>query len=84
MTVVGYILFLAGILISLVGEVRFLVVAYKHNVWWFLGCLFIPIVTLIFFLLNFKATAKPFGLQILGLIIAGIGGLMAGIILRPD
>jgi hypothetical protein len=81
MTIVGYILIFSGIIVSLFGEVRFLVVAYKHNVWWFLGCLFIPIVALIFFLLNFRATVKPFCLQIFGLILAGLGCMMAKIVL---
>jgi hypothetical protein len=27
--------------------------------------------------LNFKATAKPFGLSLLGLLVAGVGGWMA-------
>jgi Na+-translocating ferredoxin:NAD+ oxidoreductase RnfE subunit len=64
MVILGYILLFSGIIISLVGEIQFLVVAYKHNVWWFLGCLFIPIVVLVFFLLNFRTTVKPFFLQI--------------------
>jgi hypothetical protein len=80
----GYILLFSGIIISVFGEIQFLVIAYRRSALWFLGCLIIPFVALIFFLFNFQATAKPVGLQILGLIIAGIGGLMAGIVLRPD
>jgi FtsH-binding integral membrane protein len=81
MIVFGYILLCLGIIIYLFGAVRFLAIAYRHNIWWFLGCLFIPIVSLIFFLLNIRATAKPFGLQIFGILLAGIGDWMAGITL---
>jgi hypothetical protein len=81
MIVLGYMFLFVGIIISLFGGIRFLVIAYQHNVWWFLGCLFVPIMVLIFFLLNFKATVKPFGLQIFGILLAGIGYWMAGITL---
>jgi hypothetical protein len=81
MIVLGYIFLFVGIINSLFGDIRFLVIAYQHNVWWFLGCLFVPMVALIFFLLNSKATVKPFCLQIFGILLAGIGCWMAGITL---
>ena len=37
----------------------FLAVAYKRSLWWFFGSLFIPIIALIFFFLNFRITANP-------------------------
>jgi len=80
MVVLGYILLFSGVIICLIGEVVFLAVAYKRNLWWFFGCLLIPIAAWIFLFLNFKAVAKPFGLQILGLALAGLGGWMAGFI----
>ncbi len=49
MIVLGYMFLFVGIIISLFGGIRFLVIAYQHNVWWFLGCLFVPIIVLIFF-----------------------------------
>ncbi len=82
MVILGYILLSAGIILLLIGEIRFLVIAYQHNDWWFLGCLFIPVVALVFFLLNFRATVKPFCLQIIGILLLGIGCLMAGITLE--
>lgn len=80
MITIGYILLDVGIIVSLVGELMFLVVAYKRSLLWFLGCLFIPIVCWIFFFLNMKTTAKPFILQVMGLLLAGLGSYMAGII----
>jgi FtsH-binding integral membrane protein len=80
MVVLGCILLFFGVVIGLVGEVMSLAVAYKSSLWWFLGCLFIPIVAWIFLFLYFKAAAKPFGLQIIGLALAGLGGWTAGLI----
>ncbi len=33
-----------GLIVGLYGEVRFLVVTYNRNLWWFFGCLFAPLV----------------------------------------
>jgi hypothetical protein len=78
MSALGYILWVAGILLGLAGSVMFLGVAYQRNLWWFFGCLFVPLVTLLFFCLNLKATLKPVGLQVLGLLLAVLGGYLAG------
>ena len=79
MATLGYILLVLGLIATLYWQVGFLVVAYNRNLWWFFGCLFVPLVDWIFLFLNFKATAKPFGLSLLGLVVAGIGGWMAGV-----
>ena len=79
MVTIGYILFGLGCVIYLVGDVMFLTVAYKRNLWWFLGCLFVPVIWVVFFLLNFKATLKPFAISTAGLLLAVIGVWMAGI-----
>ena len=80
MIAIGYLLLTIGIIACFVGGVMFLVVAYKRSLFWFVGCLFFPIVCWLFFLLNMKATMKPFILQVLGLLLAGMGGYMAGIV----
>jgi hypothetical protein len=80
MVFLGYILLVIGIFVCVVGEVMFLVVAYKRSLLWFLGCLFVPITCWIFFFLNMKTTIKPFCLQVLGLLLAGLGAYLAGVI----
>ena len=80
MVVLGYILLTAGMLFGLYWQVRFLVVAYHRSLWWFFGCLFVPFVDWFFLALNLRTTAKPFGLSVLGLLTAGLGGCMAGVI----
>jgi hypothetical protein len=84
MIALGYILIIFGFIAGIVGETMFLVVAYKRSLFWFFACLFVPIVCLIFFLLNMKATIKPFTLQIIGLLLAALGGYMAGVILTDS
>ena len=80
MIFLGYFLLVVGVLVSLYGEVRFLVVAYHRNLWWFFGCLFVPLVDCLFLCLNFRVTIKPFALSLLGLIVAGLGAWMAGVV----
>jgi hypothetical protein len=82
MVAVGHILVLLGFVAMLIGDVMFLTVAYKRSLWWFFGCLFIPLVDLVFLFMNWRATARPFGLSVLGLIVACIGGSLAGITLE--
>jgi len=78
MVLLGQILIYLGFAVALLGEVMFLVLAYRRSLWWFLGCLFLPIVCLIFFLLNIKTAYKPFFVQILGLVLLGIGMILVG------
>jgi hypothetical protein len=80
MVVIGYILLTVGFIVCLYWQVRFLVLAYNQSLWWFFGCLFVPFVDWIFLFLNFQAAVKPFGLSLLGLLVAGLGGCMAGIV----
>lgn len=81
MIIAGHILLVVGIVVALVGNVMLLAVAFKRSLWWFFGCLFIPLVDIVFLLLNLKATAKPFGISVLGLLVAGLGAWMAGVVL---
>jgi hypothetical protein len=79
MTVLGDVVLLLGAIVCLYGQVRFLVVAYNRSLWWFFGCLFVPLVDWIFFFLNLKTTIRPFTISIAGLIVAAIGAWLAGI-----
>lgn len=75
----GYALLVIGVIACLYGQIRFLVVAYNKNLWWFFGCLFVPLVDWIFLFLNLKATVKPFAISLVGLIMAVVGACLAGI-----
>ena len=80
MVILGYILLIVGFVGCLYWQVRFLVPAYRQSLWWFFGCLFVPFVDWLFLFLNFKAAIKPFGFSLLGLLVAGLGGYLAGIV----
>jgi hypothetical protein len=80
MVPLGYILLGVGLLVGLYGEIRFLVVAYSRNLWWFFGCLFVPFVAWIFLFPNFKLTRKPFCVSLVGLLVAGLGCWMSGVV----
>lgn len=79
MTLIGSILCVIGLVIWLAGEVRFLAIAYRRNLAWFLGCLFIPFVAWLFILLNLRQTWKPTATAIVGFVIAVTGYLMGGL-----
>jgi hypothetical protein len=73
MAPLGYILLAVGLILAIYGDVRFLVVAYNQSLWWFFGCLFVPLASWVFLFLNLRATIKPFSLSLLGLALAGMG-----------
>ena len=74
---IGQILVLIGVIITLVGYVRFLVAAKRVSMGWFIGCLFI-IVWPFFCFAHFSRAWKPLAVWFVGLIVAGIGALVGG------
>ena len=77
--IIGYILVIAGFISTIYWQLRFLVVAFNCSLWWFFGCLFVPVGDLLFLVFHFKVAKKPFILSWLGLIVFGLGIWMAGI-----
>jgi hypothetical protein len=78
-TIVGYLIFLFGCLVALFGQVLLLTAAYRRGVIWLLACILIPLVSFIFFLLHIRETWKAVALQIIGLLIAGVGYWAGGL-----
>lgn len=80
MVVAEYILAVIGIIACLLGEIRMLALAYRRGFGWLLSCLLLaPLCWLALLAVDFKATARPFTLAVLGVIIATVGGAVAGI-----
>ena len=77
--IIGFLFLIAGTVVCIYWQVRLLVVAYRCSLWWLFGCLFVPFADLVFLLFNFKIARKPYALSWLGLIVAGLGGWMAGV-----
>jgi hypothetical protein len=73
MSILIGILILAGAALNLIGCVRFWVAANKVSRGWFIACL--SIIGWPFFLItHFSKAWRPFGVWLLGLILAMIGG----------
>ena len=80
MIIAGYILGVIGCIAWFLGELRLLVLAYRRGFAWFFSCLLLaPLCWLALLAVDFKATARPFALALLGVILALAGGAMAGI-----
>jgi len=79
-SIVGCILLFTGLIAWIYWQIRFLVVAYRCVPWWFFGCLFLPMVDLAFLVFNFKVARKPYGLSLLGFILAALGIWMGGVV----
>ena len=77
MEAVGMILLIIGMIVTFVGGVWFLVVAFQESILWGLGCLFIPIVPLFFLILHWDQASKPFLVQLAGFVPLMVGALMA-------
>ena len=61
-----------GGILALVGSVWLWIVAFKESVWWGLGSIFVPFVSLIFALTHWEVAKTPF-------LIALLGGIMVGV-----
>ncbi len=58
-----------GVILLLIGNIWILVLAFKTGIWWGLGSLFIPLVSLFFVLLHLRDTWKPLLIEIVGAIV---------------
>ena len=81
MELVGMIIFGIGGIISLIGGIWFLVVAFRQTIWWGLGSIFIPFVSIVFLIMHWADAKKPFFVSLLGaVIIIVVAILMPGAI----
>ena len=58
---------LVGVLLAVIGNLWIVVLAFRTGLLWGLGCLFVPLVGLVYCALNFRETWKPLVLAIIGL-----------------
>jgi len=80
MVVAGYILAVIGCIACLIGQILMLKIAYRRGFIWLLGCLLLaPLCWLVLLVVDFKSTARPFALAVVGLIAAVVGDMMTGI-----
>ena len=70
-----YALLIVGAIISLVGGIWLLVVAFKESVWWGLGSFFLPFVSLIFVVMHWQVAKKPFLISLAGAVLCVIAAM---------
>jgi hypothetical protein len=78
MSAVGVGLFVIGSIVMLVAGVVLLVKAFQTSVLWGLGYVFVPFVSLIFVIMYWQDTKKPFLYVLLGLVIFLVGMAIGG------
>jgi hypothetical protein len=76
MGALGMILLVVGGIISAIGGIWFIIVAFQESVLWGLGCLLIPFVSLIFLITHWRDASRPFWVSLLGSIITLVATLM--------
>lgn len=78
MTAFGDILFWLGVAAWLAGNLKFLAIVFRSSQIWFFGCLFVPFIPLIYFLLHPGQTWKPALTGTVGMLAAGVGYGLGG------
>ena len=78
MEIIGMILMAIGGIIAIVGSIWFYIVAFSESIWWGLGCLIVPFVSLIFLIMYISDAGKPFLVSLGGGVLMGLGVVLAG------
>ena len=52
MEILGGILAILGVILAFIGNIWFLVAAFRVSIWWGLACLFLPFVSLFFLIVH--------------------------------
>lgn len=77
MQTLGHILLFAGLIVGLIGHLKFLVAAWRESLGWFLGCLLLPLIGLVFLIVHFRVAARPVAISLAGLLLASLGAWLA-------
>jgi hypothetical protein len=70
-------LLIVGGILSIVGGIWLLVVAFKESVWWGLGSFFIPFVGLVFAIMHWQVAKKPFLISLAGAVLLVVVSMKA-------
>jgi hypothetical protein len=74
----GIALMVIGGIVALVGGIGILIAAFREGIVWGLGCLVVPLVSLIFVVTHWQETKKPFLLNLAGAIVMVVGAVIQG------
>jgi hypothetical protein len=73
MQVLGALSMWAGLLVMLAGGIFFIIAAFRQSILWGLGVLFVPLVPLIFLIVEWQSAKRPFFWQLWGLALVALG-----------
>src|SRR6185369_7182655 len=76
MVVPAYLLIGIGAVLMIGGGIGILIAAFNESVIWGLGCLVVPIVSLIFVITHWAEAKNPFAYNLLGLAMVFVGGML--------
>lgn len=79
MEILGIACLVIGLIIALVFGIQLLILAFKESILWGLGSLFVPFVSLIFIIMFWDKTKKPFLCYLIS-----IPFFILGVVLMPD
>lgn len=77
----GLVVAYTGLCLALVANIWLAVIAFQKGVLWGLAVLCIPLVALIFIILNFRESKSPLILYVVGVLLSGAG---TGLAARDD
>lgn len=78
MELLGSALSFIGLVIAFIGGIWFLIVAFNESILWGIGCLLVPFVSIVFLIMNFDESKKPFFINLGGIILVVIGMFLSG------
>ncbi len=78
MGVIGIALIALGFVAAIVGGIWLLVLAFRESIWWGLGSIFVPFVSLIFVITHWQVAKRPFLISMGGAVLLIIGSILAG------
>jgi len=73
MNIIAIIILVVGVIITIAGGARFLIAAFEESVWWGLGVLLLPIVSLIFLILHFSDARRGALNFVIGFVLVLLG-----------
>jgi hypothetical protein len=75
---VALVFLLAGYVLCFIGGLWLVVLAWQKGILWGLGCIFLPVVQLIYIALNWKQTKSAFLLLLAGFAAFFVSALIGG------
>jgi hypothetical protein len=74
----GTLLYVVGIVLSLIGGIWILVLAFRKSILWGLLCLFISPIAIVFAIQNWAIAKRPFLIEIAGVVLLILGAIVQG------